>query len=292
MKYHEPVLLQEVIEHLKPKKGKKFIDCTLGDGGHSLALLERGADVLGLDVDKRSLDRASKRIAKEKPKGKFKGVIGNFKDIDDLAKENGFDKVDGILYDLGYSSYQLDDAETGLSFQKDEPLDMRLDSTLGVTAADLLNSLSEKELTWLIYDYSGEKYARRFAKAIVKRRDMKKFQTTAELAQLLESESPSGYEHGRIHPATRTFQALRIVVNDELNNLKASLPRAESCLLPGGLLAIVSFHSLEDKVAKQFGQSSQPTIKEVTDKPIVPSEEEVKRNVRARSAKLRVFEKR
>ena len=168
---------------------------------------------------------------------------------------------------------------------------MRLDKELGVTAEDLVNSLSEKELSSLIFSYSDEKLAKRFAKEIVKARSLKKIQTTTQLAEILKSASSPGYERGRIHPATRTFQALRIAVNDEITNLEKSLPRAAHLLLPGSVIVLITFHSLEDKVAKEFGQSARSSVKEVFEKPITASFEELGENPRSRSAKLRVFEK-
>jgi 16S rRNA (cytosine1402-N4)-methyltransferase len=291
MEYHKPILLQEILAHLKPEKGKKFIDATLGDGGHTLELLKSGAQVLGLDYSDVSLQRATQRIADAGLGEHFAGVLGNFRNIDETARENGFEKVDGVLYDLGFSSYQMDEATTGLSFQRDDPLDMRIDKTMGVTAADLVNALSEKELRRLMFEYSGERMARTFAQEIVRNRKLKKIQTTKELAQILVGAASSAYEHGRIHPATRTFMALRIAVNDELGNLKESLPRAASLLSPGGVLIVISFHSLEDKLAKEFGRGTRPTLKELTEKPVVPTEEESYKNVRSRSAKMRVFEK-
>ena len=290
-KYHEPVLKKEIIEALNITKGKKYIDCTLGDGGHSIEILKRGGSVLGLDINEESLSRATDRIKKEGLGSEFTPALGNFKKIEQLANSNNFSQVDGILYDLGYSSYQLDESEIGLSFQKDNPLDMRLDTTLGVTAADLINALPEKQLAELIFRYSQEALARKFVRAIVNARSLKKIETTKQLADLLASQSPLGYEKGRIHPATRTFQALRIVVNDELENLAQSLPQASRLLLPGGFLIVISFHSMEDKLVKQFSQSAGPNIKMVTKKPIMPSDEEITRNVRSRSARMRILEK-
>jgi len=161
MKYHEPVLLKETVENLNVKEGGKYIDATLGDGGHSLEILKRGGYVLGLDVNEKSLERAQLRIKKEGLDERFKGVLGNFKNIEKIGKENGFEKVNGIVYDLGYSSYELEELGLGLSFQTDETLDMRLSNSLGVTAADLLNSLSEKDIAKLIYEYSDEKMSRK-----------------------------------------------------------------------------------------------------------------------------------
>ena len=291
MKYHEPVLLKETIENLNVKEGGKYIDATLGDGGHSLEILKRGGYVLGLDVNEKSLKRARLRIKKEGLDERFKGVLGNFKNIEKIGKENGFEKVNGIVYDLGYSSYELEELGLGLSFQTDEILDMRLSNSLGVTAADLLNSLSEKDIAKLIYEYSDEKLSRKIAREIVKTRSLKKIQTTKDLVEIINSVSYPGYERGRINPATRTFQALRIVVNDEIENLKKSLPQAARLLLPGSVIILITFHSLEDKVAKEFSRRARPSIKEVYEKPLRPSEEEIERNPRSRSAKLRVFRK-
>lgn len=291
MGYHKPVLLNEVIEHLQINKDCKYIDATLGDAGHTLAILERGGHVLGIEVNATALERAANRIKTAGLDHNFIGVLGNFKDIEKLARDHGFDKVSGILFDLGYSSFELDDGGFGLSFLRDEPLDMRLDKTLGVTAADLVNSLNENALTYIIRTYSDEKLASKFAKAIVKYRSLKKIQTTAELAKVLADEASPGYEHGRIHPATRTFQALRIAVNDELTNLEVSLPRAARLLLPGGKLIVISFHSLEDRTTKTFGRDGQPALMLITKKPISPLEGEIQDNVRSRSAKMRVFER-
>ena len=291
MKYHEPVLLKETIENLNVKEGGKYIDATLGDGGHSLEILKRGGYVLGLDVNEKSLKRARLRIKKEGLDERFKGVLGNFKNIEKIGKENGFEKVNGIVYDLGYSSYELEELGLGLSFQTDEILDMRLSTSLGVTAADLLNSLNEKDIAKLIYEYSDEKMSRKIAREIVKTRSLKRIQTTKDLVEIINSVSYPGYERGRINPATRTFQALRIVVNDEIENLKKSLPQAARLLLPGSVIVLITFHSLEDKVAKEFSRRARPSIKEVYEKPLRPSEEEIERNPRSRSAKLRVFRK-
>ncbi len=290
MEFHTPVLKAEVIKYLQPAPGKKFIDATLGDGGHAIELLNAGSEVLGIDYYRGSVDRAKERIKSLGLDSKFQGRRGNFKHIEKIAQEAGFGKVDGILFDLGFSSTQLED-EIGLSFQNDAPLDMRLDKDLGVTAADLLNALPESQLVRIFKEYSDEKYAKRFAGEIVEHRKLEKLQTTKQLAELLSSAAPPGYERGRIHPATRVFQALRIAVNDEIENLKFALPRAAHLLLPGGRMVIISFHSLEDKVAKNFGHSVQPDLKELTKKPIVPTEKEVERNIRSRSAKMRIYEK-
>lgn len=310
MNYHQSVMLDEAVELLKVKVDGKYIDATLGDGGHAVAIMQKGGFVLGIDVDDGSLGRAKERVESGGLLHRFKAVKGNFKDIFDLGVGAGFEKVDGILYDLGYSSSQLD-AELGLSFLQDQPLDMRLDTTLGVSAADLVNVLSENDLAKLIFDLSDEKLAKRFAHAIVEARSLKKFESTSQLAKVLADSASPGYENGRIHPATRTFQALRIAVNDELKNLEVSLPRAARLLLPGGRLIVISFHSKEDKLVKQFGRGARPSLagshkanglaknhgsacgnfKTLTKKPLEPSQAEVNSNYRSRSAKLRAFEK-
>ena len=287
MKYHEPVMSKELLSFLNVKPNMTFVDCTLGDGGHALQVLQLGASVIGLDVDDGSLSRATTRIKESGFGDKFSAIKGNFKDLEKLIKE----KVNGIYFDLGYSSSQLEE-DLGLSFLNNQPLDMRLDQNLDVKAADLVNALGEPQLKQLFWEYGGERMAGRFASAIVERRGLKKLQTTKDLADLLASVAPPGYEHGRIHPATRAFQALRIAVNDELGNLKSSLPQAARLLLPGGRMAVISFHSLEDRVVKDFGRNVQPSmIKSVTKKPLNPTDEEVTGNSRSRSAILRVFER-
>ncbi|HOD01401.1 MAG TPA: 16S rRNA (cytosine(1402)-N(4))-methyltransferase RsmH [bacterium] len=291
MQYHEPVLLKETTENLNVKAGGRYIDATLGDGGHTLEILKRGGHVLGIDVNEDSLKRAEFRIEEAGLSESFKGILGNFKNIEEIGKENGFEKVNGIVYDLGYSSYELEESGLGLSFQADEPLDMRLSKSLGVTAADLLNSLNGKDIANLIYEYSGERLSGRIAREIVKARSLKRIQTTKDLVEIINSVSSPGYERGRINPATRTFQALRIAVNDEIENLKKSLPQAARLLLPGSVIVLITFHSLEDKVAKEFGRRARPSITEVYKKPLRPSKEEIEKNPRSRSAKLRVFKK-
>lgn len=289
MNCHKPVLLEQVLAHLHVKNGQKYIDATLGDGGHTLEILRRGGLVLGIDYNEKSLATATARVKEEGLERGFIGVRGNFRDIDTYARENDYCGVSGILYDLGFSSSELE-RELGLSFLRDEPLDMRLDKLMGVTAADLVNSLPGGELERLVREYSDERFSRRIAREIVKYRSLRKIQTTKQLTDLIVGVTSPGYEHGRIHPATRTFQALRIAVNDELGNLEKSLPRAARLLLPGGKLIVISFHSLEDGMVKKMGRA-QPSLKALTKKPIEPSYEEVAQNVRARSAKMRVYER-
>lgn len=286
MRYHEPVLTSEVLEALKVKKGGKYIDCTLGDGGHSIEILKKGGTVLGVDLDEGSIKRATERIGEKD----FKAVKGSFENLENIAIQNNFEQADGIVYDLGYSTTQIDDEKMGLSFSQDQPLDMRLDKSLGVTAADLVNSLPEKELTKMFREFGEERNAKRIAAEIVKVRGLKKIESTKQLADLIVDVSPPGYDKRRLHPATRVFQALRIATNSELQSLELSLPQAARLLLPGGRMAIISFHSLEDRLVKQFGKAVQ-AVEIVNSKPIKATDEEVSLNPGARSAKLRVFEK-
>jgi 16S rRNA (cytosine1402-N4)-methyltransferase len=289
MTRHKPVLLQKTLESLDVQKGGKYIDATLGQGGHTVEILRRGGRVLGIDVDEMSLKNSRDRIAEEGLENGFLEVKGNFKNIEMLAIEKGFGKVNGILFDLGYSSNELEGGGIGLSFLKNEPLDMRLDRNLGVTAEDLVNTLPEEQLEKIIRNYSDERYSKRIAGCITEFRKVKRIQTTKDLADLVKSGTPPNYENGRIHPATRTFQALRIAVNDELENLRLALPRAARLLLPRGVMVIISFHSLEDRIVKDFGRTAQPTLRTMYKKPATPSEEELAENNRSRSAKLRAF---
>lgn len=284
---HVPVLLQEVMANLNPKAGDRLIDCTLGGAGHTAALLDRsGPDgqLLALDADPDALERARTRLADFGKRVIF--VHSNFSDLYKVATAHGFDAVDGILMDLGLSSDQLASTR-GFSFQHAGALDMRFDPAQLESAADLVNTLDGDELADLIYEYGEERLSRRIARAIVMARPIR----TAE--QLAEVIADAIGRRGRLHPATRTFQALRIAVNDELNALKNALPAAVNLLKPGGRLAVISFHSLEDRIVKQFirDAAQEKTLRRLHKKPIAPGETEIKANPRARSAKLRVAEK-
>lgn len=285
MNFHESVLLKQAVEELNVRKGKKYIDATLGGGGHSEKILEKGGVVLGLDLDLEAIKFAETRL-----KGKdFRTLQGNFKDLKELALRVGFGRVRGILFDLGTSNFQLEEASRGFSFQREAPLDMRMDSTLSVTAADLVNGLNAGELYELFTKYGEESYSRPIARAIVTSRLKKKIETTKELADLISSVVR---RREKIHPATKVFQALRIAVNDEINNLKEALPQAVEILEKEGRLVVVSFHSLEDRVVKQFFKEQEGiSLKVLTDKPLTPDWEEVRSNPRSRSAKMRVAEK-
>lgn len=283
MDYHVPVMLKESLEFLRIQEGGLYIDATLGDGGHTLEMLKLGGKVLGMDVNQGSLDRALKRIEAEGLTKNFVWARGNFKDIDQIAKAKGFEKVNGVLFDLGISTTQLKDERMGLSFSSEYEPDMRLDSELGVRAFDLINGLYEKELADMFWEFGQERAAKKFAKEIVKSRELERISSSKKLSEIARKAFP-GYENGRLHPATRIFMALRIAVNNELENLKSALPRAGGLLkLPGGRMVIISFHSLEDKIVKEFAQVSQLKL-------LVPTPEEVARNPSARSAKMRVFE--
>src|SRR5262245_9263246 len=248
---HVPVLRNEVITGLKPRKDGRYVDGTVGGGGHAAAILEASAPdgrLLGIDADPAALAAAGGRLA---PFGARATLAhGNFRGLGQLARDHGFDRSDGLLLDLGVSSHQLDTPERGFSFLVDAPLDMRLDSTSGATAAELVNEMPESELADLIYRYGEERGSRRVARFIAEARRRRPIATTGELAELVAR--ALGGRHGKIHPATRTFQALRIAVNRELESLEIALPQVVELLAPGGRVAIISFHSLEDRIVKLF----------------------------------------
>lgn len=289
--YHTSVLLQEVIEFLNIKPGHKYIDATLGGGGHTVEMLRHGGDVLGIDVDGDAHSYVESLISsrKEELKGSFSSAYGNFEKIDEIAKEQGFIPVSGIVFDLGVSSHQFDTPERGFSFQPG-PLDMRMDKELAVTASHLVNGLTRVELITLFEKYGEEPFARKIAGSIAERRIKAPFQTTEDLAEVIKRAVP---KNDGIHPATRVFQALRMAVNDEMHVLENALPKALKLLGNDGRLAVISFHSLEDRIVKyafeDFEKSGEGEI--VTKKPIIPTQKEQEENRRSRSAKLRVFER-
>ncbi|MBN1285763.1 MAG: 16S rRNA (cytosine(1402)-N(4))-methyltransferase RsmH [Anaerolineae bacterium] len=297
---HVPVLYAEILAHLDPQPGSLYIDATLGAGGHTAGLLEAGALVLGLDADADTLAVARERLARFDRQATF--VHANFAAVAEVAPAHGFAAVDGVLFDLGLSSLDVDEAGRGFSFRREGPLDMRFDRSQGPTAADLVNTLTADALADILYEYGEEPRARAIARRIVERRPL---QTTTELASVIEAVTPRKKGKGGIHPATRTFQALRVAVNDELSALEKGLGAAIGLLKPGGVLAVISFHSLEDRLVKQmFKREStgcicpprQPVctcdhravLELVTRKPVVPGAAEVVRNPRSRSARLRV----
>jgi 16S rRNA (cytosine1402-N4)-methyltransferase len=276
---HHSVMPLEVLEWLEPAPGKLFVDGTLGGAGHARLLLEAGAQVIGVDQDPFALERAAKLGLTG-----LRVVQGNFRDLETLITE----LVDGVLLDLGVSSFQLDDAQRGFSYHSDAPLDMRM-SQHGESAADVVNTLEVEDLARIIYEYGEERFSRRIARAIVEARERAPLETTAQLSEAIRRGYPGGHARG-VHPSRRTFQALRIYVNDELGALEAGLAGATNILKPGGRLAVISFHSLEDRIVKRFVRD-HTNLRALTKKPLEPGEPELKRNPRARSAKLRVAEK-
>ncbi|MCC9609019.1 16S rRNA (cytosine(1402)-N(4))-methyltransferase RsmH [Blastopirellula sp. JC732] len=283
---HVSVLPQEVIEYLDPQPGQIFADGTLGGGGHTRQLAERVGDtglVIACDRDLAAIERAEQSL-RGLP---IKVTQRNFSELPSVLKELEIDQIDGLLLDLGLSSDQLADRNRGFSFDSDGPLDLRFDDTEGDTAADLVNLLSEKDLADVIYQNGEERLSRRIAKKICLRRKEKPFLLANDLAELCASCYPARGAKERIHPATRTFQALRIAVNRELSSLESILKTAPDFVRVGGKIAIISFHSLEDRRVKEAFRED-PRLEPVTKKPIIPSEEEILRNPRSRSAKLRV----
>lgn len=290
MIYHKPALLQEVLEYLKPEKGKSFIDATIGGAGHTQAILQTGARVLGIDRDPDAIDYILSSISPQL-RLNLKLVNANFNGIGKIASEYGFRNVDGILFDLGVSSHQLDKARRGFSISFDGPLDMRMDPTLQIKAEDIINNFDERRLYEIFSTYGQEKYSRSVARAIVSTRRLTgAIITTRQLAQVIEKTIPKSVGKSRIHPATRIFLALRIVVNAELLNLNECLPQTVSLLKNGGRLVVISFHSLEDGIVKRFFKSNQ-SLRILTPRPIGPKTQEIKINPRVRSAKLRAAEK-
>ena len=290
---HEPVMVAEVIEHLAPSRGGVFIDCTLGLGGHSRALLEGGASrLIGVDRDPAALDLA--RAALSEFGNRVELVHSDYRRIDELLDARGITDVDGVLADLGVSSMQLDAPGRGFSFRRDEPLDMRMDTTAGPTAAEAIRDADERTLADVIYEFGEERHARRIARSLMEHKKRAPIDTTGQFADIVRRAIPrKGYM--RIDPATRTFQAIRIWVNRELEGLDAFLLHAARRLSPGGRLAVITFHSLEDRIVKHTLRSLQAageiglTVR--TKRPLVPTEVEVERNPRARSAKLRAAER-
>jgi len=290
---HSPVLPQEVAFWLKPQAGSCFLDCTVGFCGHAEQLLESTAPdgiVVGIDRDARAIE-AGRAIAARFGE-RLVLVKGNFVDLKRHLAERGIANVHGVLFDLGVSSPQLDEPERGFSFQQDGPLDMRMDQSVGTTAADVVNRTEESDLADLIYQLGEERYSRRIARGVVRARAQRPLSTTQELVAVIESSVPGSYRRGRIHCATRTFQALRIAVNRELDHLEPAIRDAADVLRPGGRLCVISFHSLEDRIVKHtFRALSGRALTVLTKKPLMASEEECARNPRARSAKLRVAER-
>jgi 16S rRNA (cytosine1402-N4)-methyltransferase len=289
---HEPVMTAETIALLEPSRGGLFVDCTVGLGGHARVLLEAGASkLLGLDRDPEAL-----KIARERLEGfgdRVELVHADYRELGRVLDDRGVPGVDGALADLGVSSMQLDAEGRGFSFRRDEPLDMRMDQSQGPTAADLLDQVGEEELANLIFEYGEERYSRRIARAIVEARGRASITTTGQLAQIVRRAVPRRGYH-RIDPATRTFQAIRIWVNRELDQLEGFVVEACSRLLAGARFAVITFHSLEDRIVKHAFRAlaqGRMALRILTKRPIVPGDTELDRNPRARSAKLRAVER-
>jgi len=301
---HVPVLLDEVIAGLQARRGGYFVDCTVGLGGHAAAILEKispSGRLLGIDADPEAIKVSQDKLSDY---GEAVTLVNDdFVNLETICKRYHFHPVDGILFDLGVSSLQLDTAERGFSFQLDAPLNMRFDPGQGLTASDIVNSFSEQELAKLIEKYGEERHSRRIARYIVQNRPIA---TTVELARLVEQ--ALGGKHAKIHPATRTFMALRIAVNSELQNLELALKQTIDLLHPGGRLTVISYHSLEDRIVKQFMRDAAssclcppgtvecrcghtPTLRLISRKVIKPTSLEIESNPRSRSAKLRIAER-
>ena len=292
--YHTPVLVREVIEFLKCRPGGVYVDCTLGEGGHTEEILKATAPdgrVIGLDRDLRSIEQARDRLAA------FGGRVSlhheNFIHLNTVLDREGIHEVDGILLDLGVSSAQLEEGERGFSFLKAGPLDMRMDQTKGKTASELIHHLNEFELTRIFQEYGEERWAKRISRVMVQERAKERITSTSRLTEVILKAIPKQYHRYKIHPATRIFQALRIAVNNELSNLRVAMEAAIGRLRSGGVVCIISFHSLEDRIVKHGfrDRERQGQVTVITKRPVVAGEEERVLNPRCRSAKLRVAER-
>ncbi|MFA5742725.1 MAG: 16S rRNA (cytosine(1402)-N(4))-methyltransferase RsmH [Candidatus Paceibacterota bacterium] len=290
---HIPVLEKEILEALDPQPNENFIDATIGQAGHSLKILEKNGPngkLLGIDQTPEQIE-----ITREKTKNFENRIIlecGNFSNLKEIAEKNNFGPANGILFDLGFSSWHVDESGKGFTFQKDEPLLMNYGQE-GLTAEQIVNQWSEEDLEMVLSQYGQERFSRQIARQIVEKRRIKAITTTFQLIEAIQKAMPRRYQNGKIHFATRTFQGLRIATNQELEILKKALPQAIEMLAPGGRLAIISFHSLEDRIVKIFlkEEALKTKIKILTKKPIVPGLAEIRENPRSRSAKLRAARK-
>ncbi len=293
---HIPVLQKEVLEYLNPKLNENFVDCTIGEGGHSLAIIERilpQGRVLGIDWDPETIKNLESRIKNLEFKKQLILVSDNFVNLRRIVKKYNF-QPDGLLLDLGFSSHQIERSKKGFSFQRNEKLDMRYNPEMTeLTAERIVNKFSQSEIANILKEYGEERFSKRIASRLVKERKTEPIKTTFQLVEIIREATPSQYHHQKIHFATRTFQALRIAVNDELENIKKVLPQTLEVLKPSGKLVIISFHSLEDRIVKNFlkAQAQEGLLKILTKKPIRPTKEEFEVNPRSRSAKLRAAQK-
>lgn len=294
---HKTVLLHEAIDGLLIKSGDIFVDGTLGGGGHSEEVAKRFGDtisMIGIDLDPEAMERTKKRLSRFKANIHY--VQDSFRNIDNVVTSLGFQKVDKILLDIGLSSNQFEDSGRGFSFQKNEPLIMSFKKDLtpnDLTAREIVNTWDLENIQAILEGYGEEQFAWKIAKAIVARREEKPIETTFDLVEIIKIATPKFYHHKKIHPATKTFQALRITVNDEIQSLKDGVTKGFEILESQGRIAVISFHSLEDRFVKQFFKEKQleGIGKVITKRPIVPTPEEIKENPRSRSAKLRIIEK-
>ena len=289
---HRPVMVEEVLDYLNLQSGQIILDCTVGGGGHASGILDKikpDGFLIGIDKDMEILQTAKQALSKTT--GKFKLYHADYSDIDEVLRQAEVDKVNGVLLDLGVSSLQFDQADRGFSFAKEAPLDMRMDRSRGITAQNLIQRLSETELGELLWKYGEERWSRRIARAILKEEKEVGIITTRQLAAVVERVVPRG--KSKIHPATRVFQALRIAVNKELENLEIFLGKIYNYMAVGARIVIISFHSLEDRIVKNkfIEMVKQNVFRILTKKPITPCEAEIRENIRSRSAKLRAAER-
>lgn len=291
---HQPVMLDEVISSLNLKPGYVVLDGTVGGGGHSKEILKRimpGGKLIGLDADESALKTASENL--KEFEGNFRFINENFRNLDRALSKENIKSLNAVLLDIGVSSFQLDDKGRGFSFKEEAPLDMRMDRRLGLSAYDVINRYKESDLSDIIYKYGEERFSRRIARRIVEERSKKPIDTTTELAAIVRRAIGGGGKHSRLDPATRTFQAIRIVVNDELGALEEGLKKAVSWLDIGARVAVITFHSLEDRIVKNLfkGYAGLGVLKIITKKPLGSSPEEIAANPRSRSGRLRVAER-
>lgn len=286
---HFPVMIDEVLQFLNPRPNENFVDCTVDEGGHTMAILERtkpSGRVLGIDADPEILERFRHKVEGTNLAKRLVLVCGNFANLSEIVKEHAFRRVSGVLFDLGLSSWHLEESGRGFSFRRNEPLDMRYSLENPLTARFIVNFWSLKDIERILRIYGQERFSRKIAQEIVHSRPL---ETTVDLVMAVERATPAWYHRRRIHFATKTFQALRIAVNNELENLEKALPQALDIMDMGGRLVVIAFHSLEDRIVKNFlkAKSKEGVIEILTKKPLRPSKEEISKNPKSRSARLR-----